>query len=73
MSAIASAMGVARSHLYERTKGSGPVRGPYRKAGDADLLSTNGRPTATAGSPRLFAANWPRTTSPWRTTSGSTG
>ena len=38
MSAIAGVMGVARSHLYDRTKGSGRTRGPYRRSGDGELL-----------------------------------
>ena len=50
MSAIAGVLGVARSHLYERTRGSGRARGPYRKQGDGDLLPlirrlVNQRPT----------------------------
>ena len=38
MSSIASVLGVARSHLYDRTKGSDRARGPYRKDDDAELL-----------------------------------
>ena len=38
MSSIASVMGVARSHLYDRTKGSGRGRGPYRRQGDGEIL-----------------------------------
>ena len=38
MSSIASVMGVARSHLYDRTKGSGRARGPYRRKGDEEVL-----------------------------------
>jgi len=50
MSVIARTMGVARSHLYDRTKGSDRPRGPYRKDGDAELLAaitavTDERPT----------------------------
>ncbi len=38
MSAIAKTLGVSRSNLYDRTKGAGRGRGPYRKAEDAELL-----------------------------------
>lgn len=38
MNSIASVMGVARSHLYERTRGSGRARGPYRRQGDGEIL-----------------------------------
>ena len=38
MSSIASVMGVARSHLYDRTRGAGRVRGPYRRQGDEEIL-----------------------------------
>ncbi len=38
MSSIASVMGVARSHLYDRTRGSGRARGPYRRQGDGEIL-----------------------------------
>ncbi len=39
MSTIAGVLGVARSQLYERTKGSGRPRGPYRRQGDGELLA----------------------------------
>ncbi|ADM08190.1 hypothetical protein PB2503_00547 [Parvularcula bermudensis HTCC2503] len=39
MSAVARAMGVARSHLYDRTKESGSPSGSYRKDGDTELLA----------------------------------
>jgi len=38
MSSIASVMGVARSHLYDRTRGSDRARGPYRRQGDGEIL-----------------------------------
>jgi putative transposase len=38
MSRIAAAMGVARSTLHERAAGRARPRGPYLKAGDAELL-----------------------------------
>lgn len=38
MKAVAETLGVARSNLIERRAGAAKPRGPYRKAGDADLM-----------------------------------
>lgn len=38
MSRVAEVLGVSRSNLAERVKGAAPPRGPYRKAGDDELL-----------------------------------
>lgn len=38
MTRVAEALGVSRSNLAERAKGTAPPRGPYRKAGDDELL-----------------------------------
>jgi transposase InsO family protein len=38
MKAVADALGVSRSNLAERLKGTSKPRGPYRKAEDADVL-----------------------------------
>jgi len=38
MKTVADALGVSRSNLAERLKGTSKPRGPYRKAEDADVL-----------------------------------
>lgn len=38
MSVVAKTLGVARSHLHDRTKGERQVRGPYHKPEDEELL-----------------------------------
>jgi transposase InsO family protein len=38
MKRIAQALGVSRSNLIERAHGRSPARGPYKKAGDDELL-----------------------------------
>lgn len=40
MKAVADTLGVSRSNLAERQKGKSKPRGPYRKAEDAELLSS---------------------------------
>jgi hypothetical protein len=79
MKTVTDTLGLARSSIAERVKGTRPKRGPQTRDGDLELTaairpsSTRGQPMGTGGSPRSSGASGDPTVWPRSTPSASTG